>query len=163
MSNMHRVTVSTFQNVDLTQFLEPDETLLWSGNPCYGKDFFQIVGQERLMHICMLIGCIAMWASLVLIEPTKQTTAASTFTFITILMVGASFFIAKSRQFVLKRLVYFATDRRAIVIRGDKSWQFASALHVISCVHSSEYLYKIVSGHPYPSLRIGSLLSSEQV
>ena len=163
---MHDLTVTTFKQADLKDVLDPEERLLWSGQPSYGRNFFQAVGQERVFHIGFLIGAVMMWSSLPFIEPEARigrNVAVWVYGVSTILFVAASFTLASQRQYVLYNLAYIVTDRRAIICRRGRNWRFVTRLYVISCPHSETYPYKLIPSRPYPSLRVGTMLFENQL
>lgn len=160
---MTKVKIEIFDTSGVEDILYVGENILWSGSPCYGKEIFEYVGQERFIYLSLIIGCLGMWCSLIFIDENMRQSAFLTFSLFTIGFVFFSYFVASTRKFVLNNLFYFLTDRRAIVFRRGKNWKLNSILFVISCTHSPGYPYKIISGHPFPSLQLGNLLSSEQV
>lgn len=149
--------------LDLADMLEPDETLLWSGAPGHGQRLFQAVGAERVWHIGFLIGIAAIWVSYPFIEPDRQNAAQWVFCAATAAFAGASFFIANQRQYLLRTLAYLVTDTRAMICRQGRNWHLGDRLYVVSFPHSATYPYRILQGRPYPSLRIGDLLSADSV
>lgn len=163
---MHNITVTTFQRPDLEDILTEGECLLWTGKPSHGRRFFQVVGDEWIYHISFLIGAAVMWCSLPFIEPDARlgfNAAIWIYGAVTIAFITISVTLASQRQYVLNNLVYFVTDRRAIVCRSGKNWRFGSRLYIVSCPHSETYPYSVISNRPYPSLQIGTLLSIDQV
>lgn len=164
---MKGISLLCLHNADMDDILEPNEQLLWSGFPAYGRQFKEMVGDERVTHISLLVGTVFMWASLLLIAPASDThlgraDAVLAFGFATLAFCGFSVFLASKRQYILSNLFYMVTDKRAIVCRRGGNWRMSVRLYVASCPHSPTYPYSIVRSRPYPSLRIGTLLSVDQ-
>ena len=106
---MYGLTVSTFHRPDLENILASEERLLWSGQPSYGRRFFQAVGDERVLHFCLIIGAAIMWSTLPFIEPTSKfgrEDAVWIYVAVTIAFVAISASSASSRQYVLYNLVF---------------------------------------------------------
>jgi hypothetical protein len=163
---MQNITITSFNQADLNDLLGIDERLLWSGQPGYGRKFFQTVGSERMAHIGFVVGAVIMWSTLPFIEiqPERgRATAIWVYSAVSMLFVVSSFTLASQRQYVLYNLAYFVTDKRAIVCRLGKNWRLASRLYVVSCPHSETYPYSVIASHPYPSLQVGTLLSEDLV
>lgn len=161
---MYNLTVSVIRRPDLGSILAPEERLLWSGQPSYGRRFFQAVGDERVLHICLFIGAAVMWSTLPFIEPKSQfgrDDAVWIYGVVTMAFVAFSASLASKRQYVLYNLAYLVTDRRAIVCRRGRNWRLFTHLYVISCPHSETYPYSVISSRPYPSLQIGTMLSED--
>ncbi len=163
---MQNVTVTNSNRFDLNDILDPNEKLLWSGAPGYGRKLFQAVGDERKIHIFLLIASVVMWATLPFINADAEfgrfeaywIYGAMTFAF-----VAFSFSIASQRHYVLFNLAYFVTDRRVIICRRGRNWRFGVRLYIVSCEHSATFPYSIVDSRPYPSLEVGILLSEQLV
>jgi len=163
---MQDITITSLNQPNLDDFLGPEERLLWSGQPCYGRRFFQAVGNERMIHIGFSLGTIVMWSTLPFIETEVRfgrNTAIWVYGALTLAFVAASFSLASQRHYVLYNLAYFITDKRAIVCRRGRNWRLGTRLYVISCPHSETYPYSIIPSRPYPSLQVGTLLSEDQV
>lgn len=163
---MQKVTVTSTNRFDLKDILGPDEKLLWSGEPGYGRKFLQAVGDERKVHVFLLIASVVMWATIPFISTDAEfgrfeaywIYGAMTFAF-----VAFSFGIAAQRQYVLFNLAYFVTNERVIVCRRGRNWRFGVRLYVVSCQHSATFPYSLVDSRPYPSLEVCILLSEQQV
>ncbi|MBO9435417.1 hypothetical protein J7394_14460 [Ruegeria sp. R13_0] len=163
---MQNVTVTSSNRFDLNDILDADEKLLWSGVPGYGRKFIQAVGDERKVHVCLLIASLVMWATLPFIDVDAEfgrfeaywIYGAMTFAF-----VAFSFSFATQRHYVLFNLAYFVTDRRVIICRRGRNWRFGVRLYIVSVEHSATFPYSIVDSRPYPSLEVGILLSEQQV
>ncbi len=163
---MHDLKATIFHQADLKDILSPEECLLWSGQPSYGRRFFQAVGDEPVIHMGLLVGIAVMWSSLYFIgpeAPLSRNTAVWTFSAFTIMFAAVSFFLASERHYVLCNLVYLVTDRRAIICRRGRNWRLSTRLYVISCPHSETYPYSVISSRPFPSLQVGTMLSQDQV
>ena len=163
---MYDLKITIFQQTDLKNILSPEECLLWSGQPSYGRRFFQTVGDEQVIHMSLLIGVAVMWGSLYFIEPDaslSRNTAVWAFSAFTIMFVAVSFFLASVRHYVLNSLVYLVTDRRAVICRRGLNWRLSTRLYVIFCPHSETYPYSVISSRPYPSLQVGTMLSQNHV
>jgi hypothetical protein len=163
---MHDLKVTNFHQADLEDIISPEECLLWSGQPSYGRRFFQAIGDERVIHTGLLIGVAVMWSSLYFIGPEApfgRKTAVWAFSGFTIMFVAVSFFVASMRHYVLNSLVYLVTDRRAIICRRGRNWRLSTRLYVVSCPHSETYPYSVIPSRPYPSLQVGTMLSESQV
>lgn len=163
---MTNLTITTFHHPTLENILAPGERLLWSGQPSYGRRFFQAVGAERTFHIGFLIGTIVMWSTLPFIETEPRfgrNEAIWIYSAVSIGFFAVSYALASQRHYVLFNLVYFISDRRAIVCRRGRNWRLSTQLYVISCPHSEFYPYSVISSRPYPSLQVGTLLSENQL
>lgn len=163
---MFKLTTNIFQKPDLEEILASDENLLWSGEPSYGQRFFQAVGDERLFHIGILIGIAVLWSTLPLINSKSapgRDTAIWVYSGLTFVFVTSSFYLANLRQFVLRRLVYFVTDKRAIVCRRGSNWRLGERLYVVSCPHSERFPYRLIQSRPFASVQVGTLLSYDVV
>ncbi|WP_170428566.1 hypothetical protein [Ruegeria arenilitoris] len=163
---MYNPKIEVFDRPNLNAIVAPDERLIWSGHPEYGQNFLEPVGSERVIHIGLLLGTIAMWSSLFIIEPNdtfSRSDAIITFAVITIMFLAGSFGVAAHRQYVLQNLVYFVTDKRAIVCRYGRNWRLSSRIYVISCPHAATFPYEVIQSRPYPSLLIGTVLSENQL
>jgi hypothetical protein len=163
---MPNIEVLSFNHAGLDQILEGDECLLWSGSPGYGLRFLEAVGDERKSHIAVLVGVVVMWSTLIFIDPEAQFGRAEAiwvYGAVTLIFLCVSIILASQRQYVLNNLVYLVTDSRAIICRRGANWQLGMRLYVISCPHSPAYPYSLLATRPFPSLRIGTLLSVDQV
>ena len=163
---MQDIEVSSHGHVNFDDILEPDERLLWSGVPGYGRAFLEAVGDERKLHIAELVGLIIMWSTLFFIDPDAdlgRVEAIWIYGAFTLAVVAVAFSMASQRHYVLNNLVYFVTDRRAIICRRGRNWRLGVRLYVVSCPHSATYPYELLPTRPYPSLQIGTLLSVDQV
>ncbi|MFY2823302.1 hypothetical protein [Ruegeria sp. MALMAid1280] len=163
---MYNPTIDVIDHSDLSEIILPDERLIWSGHPEYGQKFFQPVGAERLLHLCLLLGALAMWSTIPFIEARGnlgRVDAYVTYTVVTIVFLGISFGTAAQRQYVLQNLAYFLSNKRSIICRRGRNWRLGNRIYVISCPHSAAYPYEMIESRPYPSLQIGVLLSEDQV
>ena len=52
---MQSIKVSSLDHVELDEILEPEEHLIWSGLPGYGRRFPEAVGDERTIHIAAFL------------------------------------------------------------------------------------------------------------
>lgn len=139
---MQNITVTSLDRPDMDDILDCGERLLWSGEPGYGRLFLQPVGDERKVHIGLLIGAVVMWGTLPLIDPEARfgrNDAVWFYGAFTIAFIGFSFFLASQRQYVLQNLAYLITDRRAVICRRGRNWRFVLRLYVVSCPHSETF------------------------
>lgn len=163
---MQTITVTDLDHVELDKILETNERLIWTGLPGHGRRFLEAVGDERKIHIAALVGVAIMWSTLIFMDHDARfghTVAIWIYSAVTLMFLGASAFLASQRQYVLSNLVYFVTDRRAIICRRGRNWRMGMRAYIVSCPHSSTYPYWVIETRPYPSLQIGTLLSGDQV
>ncbi len=163
---MQKVIITSTNRFDLKDILAPNEKLLWSGEPGYGRKFFQAVGDERKIHVFLLIASVVMWATIPFIDADAEFgrfDACWIYGAMTFAFVVFSFSIASQRHYVLYNLAYFVTDSRVIVCRRGRNWRLGVRLYLVSCEHSATFPYSIVDSRPYPSLEFGILLSEQQV
>ena len=163
---MYNPKIEVIDQPNLNAIVSPNERLIWSGHPEYGQNFLEPVRSERVIHIGLLLGAIVMWSSLLVIEPNDRFSLFDviiTFTVLTIVFLGGSIGVAAQRQYVLHNLIYFVTDKRAIVCRYGRNWRLSSRMYVISCPHVATFPYEVIESSPYPSLQIGILLSENQL
>ena len=163
---MQSIKVSSLDHVELDEILEPEEHLIWSGLPGYGRRFPEAVGDERTIHIAAFVGVIVMWSTLIFIDHEAQfgrTEAIWVYGALTLAFLAMSVSLASQRQYVLRNLVYFVTDSRAIICRRGRNWRGGERLYIVSCPHSGTYPYSLIASRPYPSVQIGTLLSEDQV
>jgi len=66
---MRKLKITVLDRAEIGDILEPDETLLWTGQPGYGRKLFQILGPERYWHLGLAGGIFALWASVPFIDP----------------------------------------------------------------------------------------------
>ncbi|MFA3920211.1 hypothetical protein [Ruegeria hyattellae] len=159
---MQDITIQSFHHAEMGEILDPNEKLLWSGTPGYGRRFLEAVGDERKIHIAALVGVVVMWSTVFFIDAEARfgrNEAIWIYSAATLMFLVGSMFLASERQYVLYNLVYFVTDSRAIICRRGRNWRLGVRLYVVSCPHSTTYPYSLISSHPYPSLQIGTLLS----
>jgi hypothetical protein len=163
---MPNIKVTNVDKLDLDDVLDPDERLLWSGRPGYGRSFLQAVGDERTIHIALLVGALVMFSTLFLMNAESRISraeAAWVCGAVTLAFLACSFVLASQRQYVLYNLSYFVTDKRAIICRRGQNWRLAGRLYIVSCPHSGTYPYALIASRPYPSVQIGTLLSADLV
>ncbi|WP_138933715.1 hypothetical protein [Roseovarius arcticus] len=151
---------------DWTETLEEGEALLWTGRPEYGRALLQIVGHEPVWYASMITGVVAMWISLAFM-PTEgrfdKTDAITIYAAVTAIFALWAAFMASQRQFVLSKLHYAITDRRAIVCRRGRDVRLRDGLYFVSCPLDPGGVYPILPGRPLSSIRVGSSLSAETV
>ena len=115
----------------------------------------------------LALGLGAMWISALFVEAGAGVPDFDDLPWIfgaaTVGFVGVSLYLANQRHYVLSNLFYLLTDRRAIVCRHALNWRFAPRFYVVSCPHSATYPYQVISSRPYPSLRVGAMLSVNSV
>lgn len=163
---MPNTTITALDHADMDDILASDERLLWSGQPAYGRRFFQITSNERIMIAALVLGAIAMWGTWPFIDiegPLDRSSAAWVFGVVTAMFVLFVIWKAGDRQFVLRNLAYFVTTKRAIVCRRGRNWRFSERVYLISCSHDFAHTYTIIPSKPYPSLQVGILLSYDSV
>ncbi|WP_425078454.1 hypothetical protein [Ruegeria denitrificans] len=167
-NHMSFVTVTALRSPDLEEILGPKERLLWSGRPGFGLKFFQAVGEERKLQIFVLVAFVALWATLPFIDADPEARfgrlkALFVYGIATLALLSFSAYLASQRQFVLSNLIYYVTDTRVIICRLGRNWRLSTRLFVVSCEHSKTFPYEVLPTRPYPSLRVGTLLSEQQV
>ena len=148
------------------QFLEPGETLLWTGRPAYGRRVFEFIGAEKTWQLGLLLGTVAMWLTWPMIERDGARTADDAiwgYGAATLAFGLVAIYMATARAYVLGTLHYAVTDRRAIVRREGRNHFLANREFLVSCEHSQGFRFPIVPGLPYPSLTVGYLLSRDEV
>jgi hypothetical protein len=160
------ITAIPASDASLSSLLKPGEQLLWTGHPEAGLGLFQPIGAERMYLVGMLLGTIAMWATLPAIAPRGNVDLLDlkiVFGVVTALFVLVAFFNAASRQHVLSSMFYVVSDRRSMVCRRGRNWHLGDRLYILSNPHSATYPYEITRTQPLPSIRIGTLLDPQQV
>ncbi len=163
---MTHASINSAASADLTEILEPNERLLWVGAPAFGRRFFQPVGAERIWLLSFIIGIIAMWCTLPFIPSgpgLNQDDAIWVYLAVTVFFVILAASLAMQRQYVLQNLAYYLTNRRAIVCRVGMNWRLSSRVYIISCPLSPAFSYEIIDTAPFPSLRVGTLLSEDSL
>ncbi|WP_297777692.1 hypothetical protein [uncultured Roseovarius sp.] len=163
---MDHVAIEILSDADLNTLLTPDEHLLWTGRPDYGRMFFQPTGAERTYLISMIVGALVMWSTLPFLDSTSafgQIEAYWIYGATTLAFGAAAYTMACNRQYVLSNVIYFLTTKRAIVCRRGRNWRLGVRLYVVFNPHSATYPYEILPTRPNPSLRIGTLLDQQEV
>ncbi|WP_164660659.1 hypothetical protein [Tropicibacter sp. Alg240-R139] len=152
--------------LELGDILEPGERLLWSGRPAYGRQFFQAVYHERLLHTAFLAAILVMWG-LVPFAPERPGVAPNTSILIcmsaTLAFGAISFGIACTRRLVLSNLVYFVSDKRAILCRKALNWRLQSKLHITASLHQDTSTVLPGFAEHMPLREIRSSLSETQM
>lgn len=167
-NRMSHVTVTALRTPDLEEIITPKERLLWSGRPGCGLNFFQAVGEERKLQVFILIAIVVLWATLPFIDTDPgarfgRFKALFVYGIATVALLSISAYLATQRQFVLRNLIYYVTDSRVVICRLGRNWRLSTRLFVVSCEHSTTFPYEVLPTRPYPSLRVGTLLSEQQV
>lgn len=167
-NRMSHVTVTALRTSDLEEIPTPKERLLWSGRPGCGLKFFQAVGEERKLQVFVLVALVALWATLPFIDADPDARfgrfkALFVYCVATVALLSFSAYLATQRQFVLSNLIYYVTDTRVVICRLGRNWRLSTRLFVVSCEHSTAFPYEVLPTRPYPSLRVGTLLSEQQV
>lgn len=165
---MSFVSVTALRAPDLEEILTPKERLLWSGRLGFGLKFFQAVGEEQKLQVFILVALTALWATLPLVDADPDARfgrfkALFVYGIATVALLSFSAYLAAQRQFVLGNLIYYVTDTRVIICRFGRNWRLGTRLFVVSCKHSTTFPYEVLPTQPYPSLRVGTLLSEQQV
>ncbi|SFO12958.1 hypothetical protein SAMN04487859_116128 [Roseovarius lutimaris] len=163
---MSNVSIEIRADGDLNNILDPDERVLWTGRPEYGRGLCQAIGAERIYLISMLVGVLVMWGTVPFIGPASSSvrfTACMVYGAVSLAFLAAAFMMASNRQYVLWNVMYLVTNKRAIVCRRGRNWRFAVRLYVVSNVHSATYPYEIVPTRPNPSLKIGTLFDEQEL
>jgi len=146
-----------------SRILESGEQLMWTGRPDYGRRFFQIVGHERYWHLGHALAIVALWSVLPFLKDEKAQDAVWFFGMVTMILLLLSVAIARFRADILGSLFYAVTDRRAVVLRKGRNVFLRMRSYVASCPHRETYLYAIIKGRPYDTVRVGSMLSVDVV
>ncbi len=115
----------------------------------------------------MLAGTIVMWVAWAFIASKGHRIdtlySAIFFGVVTIGFVAYASLQADFRKFKLNNFLYFLTDRRAIILFRGRNWRLATRLYCVAFDHAPFYPYEVVASKPYPSLRVGTLLSENVV
>jgi hypothetical protein len=145
--------------------LEPGERLVWTGRPAHGRRFLETVGEERIWHRGFLIGAIAIWLTLPLLDGWRAREAVWVYGFVTLAFAFSSARIAWVRSRILRSMHYAITDRRAIVCREGRDHDLRLRTYVVSCPYhlTSLYTFPIEPAHPHPSVTMGSMLNDNLV
>ncbi|WP_353341623.1 hypothetical protein [Pelagimonas sp. KU-00592-HH] len=163
---MSEATVQVYKEPSLENLLEPGEQVLWTGVPFRGQGLFEPVGQERLIHLSLLVGTVLMWCSLPFIGAESRfgvRDAYWVYGVVSIAFLAISCSLAHQRRYVLSNFLYFVTDERTILCRRAMNWRLSERLYVVSCPLSTTFPYEVVETRPYPSIRVGTLLSEDVV
>ncbi len=163
---MSGVSIEIRTDAELSEILAPDEQVLWSGRPDFGRGFFQPIGAERTYDIAMCIGALVMWGTVPYIASTTDHALLNVYVVYgatSLVFVLVAFVMASNRQYVLCNVIYFVTTKRAILCRRGRNWRFSVRLYVLSNPHSPTYPYEISPTRPYPSLKIGALHDEQEI
>ena len=163
---MTKVSIEIRTDAEITEILVPGERLLWTGQPEFGRGFFQPIGAERTYLIAMCVGTLVMWGTVPYIAATTASELLNVYVaygVASLVFALAAFVMASNRQYVLCNVVYFVTNKRAIVFRRGRNWRFGVRLYVVSNPHSATYPYEISATRPYPSLKVGALHDKQEI
>ncbi|SHI33341.1 hypothetical protein SAMN04488012_10149 [Palleronia salina] len=139
--------------------LEPDETMVWSGRPDYGRKLHQAIGDERVLHGSIAVGIAVIWAVLPLLPEgghVGQRAAIGICAVSTLLMLLFALAVAVGRTDHLGRVHYAVTDCRAIVCHDVKTLTLTRRARLICCALSQTFTYPISDTRPHASVRVGS-------
>ena len=149
---------------DWTLALDEGESLLWTGRPEYGRALLQMVGHEPVWYASIATGIVAMWIGLGVVPtegPFGKSEAITLYAAVTAMFALGAAFMASQRQFVLSKLHYAITDRRAIICRRGRDVRLRDGLYFVFCPLDPGWPYPIFPGRPLSSIRVGSSLSEE--
>ncbi|MFU8776282.1 MAG: hypothetical protein ACNA7M_01250 [Roseovarius sp.] len=163
---MTNVSVEVFSDAEASEILAPDERLLWTGRPEFGRGFFQPIGAERTYLIAMCVGAIVMWGTVPYISSTTTNALLNVYVVYgvaSLVFALTAFVMASNRQYVLCNVLYLVTNKRAIVCRRGRNWRFGVRRYVVSNPHSVTYPYEISATRPFASLKIGALHDEQEI